>query len=52
MNGKAKIPNYLNNNSQKIEKRFIAANQSIENALLQRFILKDEKLNDLNPTKN
>lgn len=49
MDGKAKISNYLNNNSQKIEKKFVLANQSIEGVLLQRFVLKDEKLIDFRP---
>ncbi|MCJ8153285.1 hypothetical protein MKJ01_05860 [Chryseobacterium sp. SSA4.19] len=46
MDGKAKTSNFLNSNIQKIGDKFIKANQSIEETLLQSFTLSQAELMD------
>lgn len=46
IDAKAKMSNFLNNNSQKIEDKFIKSNKNIENALIQRFELILDKIID------
>ncbi|CAH0295583.1 hypothetical protein [Chryseobacterium sp. Bi04] len=52
MDSKAKTSNFLNVNRQKIEDKFIKANQSIELPLIQRLSLSKEKLINFESLKN
>ncbi|WP_223560125.1 nucleotidyltransferase domain-containing protein [Chryseobacterium lathyri] len=49
LDAKAKMSNFLNNNNQKVENKFIKFNKNIENTLIQRFELISERILDFEP---